>query len=117
VLFSSQFFRVFTTDDVAGVEVGSALKNVLAIATGVVKGLGYGPNAQMALVTRGWADIRRLSRSYGAREETMTGLAGIGDVMLTCFGGLSRNYRFGQRLAETGDIQIALDEAGGTVEG
>lgn len=117
VLFSSQVFRVFTTTDVMGVEVGSALKNVLAIATGVMKGLGFGPNTQMALVTRGWADIRVLSKCYGAREETMTGLAGIGDVMLTCFGGLSRNARFGQRLAETGSVQKALDQAGGTVEG
>lgn len=117
VLFSSKTFRVFTTDDVMGVEVGSALKNVLAIATGMCKGLGFGPNTQMALVTRGWADIRHVARSLGGREETMTGLAGIGDVMLTCFGGMSRNAKFGEKLALTGNVQKALDEAGGTVEG
>lgn len=117
VLFSSNTFRVLTTDDVMGVEVGSALKNVLAIATGMCKGLGYGPNTQMALVTRGWADIRHVARSLGGREETMTGLAGIGDVMLTCFGGMSRNAKFGERLAKTGSVKQALDEAGGTVEG
>lgn len=117
MLFSSKTFRVFTTDDVMGVEVGSALKNVLAIATGMCKGLGFGPNTQMALVTRGWADIRHVARSLGGREETMTGLAGIGDVMLTCFGGMSRNAKFGERLAQTGSVKKALDEAGGTVEG
>lgn len=117
LLFSSSIFRVFTTNDVMGVQVGSALKNVLAIACGVVSGLGYGPNTQTAIVTRGWADIRAISKSVGARESTMTGLAGIGDLMLTCFGGLSRNNRFGKVLATTGDVQAALEKAGGTVEG
>lgn len=117
LLFSSPIFRVFTTDDVWGVEVGSALKNVLAIACGVLAGLGYGPNTKMAIVTRGWGDIRRLARGYGAREETMTGLAGIGDVMLTCFGGLSRNSRFGNLLSKTGNVEKAMEETNSTVEG
>lgn len=117
VLLSSGSFRVLTTDDVMGVEVGSALKNVLAIGCGIVGGLGMSANTQTAIVTRGWADIRRLALRRGARAATLTGMAGIGDVMLTCFGGESRNQRFGRLLAEHGSVERALEAAGGVVEG
>jgi len=116
-LFSSPSFRVFTTTDVVGVEVGAALKNVLAIVCGLIKGLGYGPNTQVAIVTRGWADIRCICASLGARPETLSGLGGVGDLMLTCFGGLSRNAKFGEKLATGCSIEEAIKFVGQVVEG
>eukprot|EP01128_Nolandella_sp_AFSM9_P003632 TRINITY_DN1582_c0_g1_i1.p1 TRINITY_DN1582_c0_g1~~TRINITY_DN1582_c0_g1_i1.p1 ORF type:complete len:466 (+),score=107.58 TRINITY_DN1582_c0_g1_i1:41-1399(+) len=116
-LLSSPTFRLYTSVDVVGVEVGSALKNVLAIASGVAKGLGYGANTQAMLVTRGWADIGKICVTLGARTETLSGLAGIGDLMLTCFGGESRNNKFGQHLGKTNNVEEAKAAAGGVVEG
>ena len=96
--FSDQTFRVYTNDDVIGVEFGGSLKNVIAIAAGVVEGLGLGHNTAAALITRGLAEITRLSVACGGRRETMAGLAGMGDLVLTCTGGLSRNRTVGVEL-------------------
>jgi glycerol-3-phosphate dehydrogenase (NAD(P)+) len=85
-VFSSPYFRVYTNDDVIGVELGGAVKNVIAIASGVIDGLGLGLNARAALITRGLAEIRRLGIKLGARSETFAGLSGIGDLLLTCTG-------------------------------
>lgn len=96
--FSDPCFRVYTNDDMAGVELGGALKNVIAIAAGVCDGLGLGHNTIAALITRGLSEITRLAVSCGARTETMAGLAGMGDLVLTCTGGLSRNRTVGVEL-------------------
>jgi glycerol-3-phosphate dehydrogenase (NAD(P)+) len=96
--FSDPRFRVYTNDDVVGVELGGALKNVIAIAAGVCDGLGLGYNSVAALITRGLAEITRLTVACGGRQETMAGLAGLGDLVLTCTGGLSRNRMVGVEL-------------------
>ena len=97
--FRAPYLRLYVSDDVSGVEVGGAMKNVIAIAAGVVDGLGLGPNALAALITRGLAEISRLASALGGRRETLAGLSGLGDLILTCTGGLSRNCRVGQGLA------------------
>jgi len=97
--FSDPCFRVYTNDDVTGVEMGGALKNVIAIAAGVCDGLGLGHNSVAALITRGLAEITRLAVACGARRDTMAGLSGMGDLVLTCTGGLSRNRSVGIELA------------------
>jgi glycerol-3-phosphate dehydrogenase (NAD(P)+) len=96
--FSDARFRVYTNDDVVGVELGGALKNVIAIGAGVCDGLGLGHNSIAALITRGLAEITRLAVGCGGRRETMAGLAGLGDLVLTCTGGLSRNRSVGVEL-------------------
>jgi glycerol-3-phosphate dehydrogenase (NAD(P)+) len=96
--FSDAAFRVYTNDDVTGVELGGALKNVIAIAAGVCDGIGLGHNSIAGLITRGLAEITRLAVACGARPETMSGLAGLGDLVLTCTGGLSRNRTVGVEL-------------------
>lgn len=96
--FSDPSFRVYTNNDVAGVELGGALKNIIAIAAGVCDGLGLGHNSIAALITRGLAEITRLVIACGGRQETMAGLAGLGDLVLTCTGGLSRNRSVGVEL-------------------
>jgi glycerol-3-phosphate dehydrogenase (NAD(P)+) len=96
--FSDPMFRVYTSDDVVGVELGGALKNVIAIAAGVAEGLGFGHNTAAALITRGLAEITRLAVACGARRETLSGLSGMGDLVLTCTGGLSRNRSVGVEL-------------------
>jgi len=96
--FSDTAFRVYTNDDVTGVELGGALKNVIAIAAGVCDGLGLGHNSIAGLITRGLAEMTRLAIACGARPETMSGLAGLGDLVLTCTGGLSRNRTVGVEL-------------------
>jgi glycerol-3-phosphate dehydrogenase (NAD(P)+) len=96
--FSDPRFRVYTNDDVAGVELGGSLKNVIAIAAGVCDGLGLGHNSVAALITRGLAEMTRLAVACGGRPETMAGLAGLGDLVLTCTGGLSRNRSVGVEL-------------------
>ncbi len=98
--FSDASFRVYTNDDVAGVELGGALKNIIAIAAGVCDGLGLGYNTVAALITRGLAEITRLAVACGGRRETMLGLAGVGDLVLTCTGGLSRNRTVGVELGK-----------------
>jgi glycerol-3-phosphate dehydrogenase (NAD(P)+) len=96
---STRTFRVYASDDVVGVELGGALKNVIAIAAGIIDGLGYGHNTVAALITRGLAEMSRLGAALGGRPDTLSGLAGLGDLVLTCTGGLSRNRTLGQALA------------------
>ncbi len=95
---ATRSFRVYSSDDVVGVELGGALKNVIAIAAGIVDGLGYGHNTVAALITRGLVEITRLAVAEGARPDTLAGLAGLGDLVLTCTGALSRNRTVGARL-------------------
>lgn len=97
-LFNRPTFRVYTSTDVLGVELGGALKNVIAIAAGVSDGLGFGDNSKAALVTRAIVEIRRLGVACGAQTETFTGLSGLGDLMVTCFSRHSRNRGFGERV-------------------
>jgi glycerol-3-phosphate dehydrogenase (NAD(P)+) len=106
--FSSPSFRVYTHDDVAGVELGGALKNVMAVATGISDGLGLGFNARAALITRGLAEIARLGVRLGARQATFAGLAGIGDLVLTCTGTLSRNRSVGLEIGRGRTLAEAL---------
>lgn len=111
-LFQTPYFRVYTTDDVVGVEVGGALKNVIAIAAGMVSGLGLGHNAISALITRGLAEIARLADGLGADRLTLSGLAGMGDLILTCTGDLSRNRYVGRELGRgrtLDDILASMD--------
>jgi len=97
--FRGPFFRLYGSDDVVGVEIGGAMKNVIAIAAGVVEGLGLGHNALAALITRGLAEITRLACAAGGRRDTLAGLSGLGDLVLTCTGTLSRNRHVGAELA------------------
>lgn len=115
--FHSTSFRVYTNMDRLGVELGGALKNVVAIAAGVVDGLKYGDNSKAALVTRSIAEIRRLGEACGAAPETFAGLSGLGDLMVTCFSPLSRNRTFGERLGSGESIQKALESGQPLVEG
>jgi glycerol-3-phosphate dehydrogenase (NAD(P)+) len=110
-------FRAYTTDDIIGAELGGAVKNVLAIATGISDGMGFGHNARAALITRGLAEMMRLGKVLGAREQTMTGLAGMGDLVLTSTGDLSRNRRLGLALGAGRPIDDATTEIGQVVEG
>jgi glycerol-3-phosphate dehydrogenase (NAD(P)+) len=116
--FSSDSLRVYTNDDVIGVEVGGALKNVIALASGVVVGLELGSNASAALITRGMAEITRLAVACGARPETLAGLAGYGDLVLTCTGSLSRNRTVGVELGRGRSLtDILLSLNGKVAEG
>ncbi len=105
---STSSFRIYTNDDLVGVELGGALKNVVAIAAGVASGLGLGHNPLAALMTRGLAEISRLSEALGGKRETLAGLAGMGDLVLTCTGGLSRNRRVGMQLGEGKNLEEIL---------
>ncbi len=109
--------RLYANDDLTGVEVGGAVKNVMAIATGVCDGLGFGMNARAALITRGLAEIARLGVALGARSHTFMGLAGMGDLILTCTGDLSRNRRVGLLLAEGHSLDEVLATLGHVAEG
>lgn len=110
-------FRPYYTDDVVGVEIGGALKNVIAIAAGIADGLGLGANTRAALITRGLAEIARFGVARGGRMETFMGLSGMGDLVLTCTDNQSRNRRFGMALAETGSVAAAEAKVGALVEG
>lgn len=113
----SPTLRVYTTNDVLGVQIGGTVKNVLAISAGIADGLGYGANARAALITRGMAEILRLSASLGAQTETMFGLAGIGDLILTCTDNQSRNRQLGLAIGRGLTVEQAVAEVGKTVEG
>jgi len=104
---ATRAFRVYSSEDVIGVELAGAVKNVIAIAAGIVDGLGYGHNTVAALVTRGLAEISRLAVALGGRPDTLAGLAGLGDLVLTCTGSLSRNRTVGQRLGRGESLQQA----------
>ncbi|MFN3234556.1 MAG: NAD(P)H-dependent glycerol-3-phosphate dehydrogenase [Gammaproteobacteria bacterium] len=114
--FSNSNFRVYTSNDVIGVQVGCAVKNVLAVAVGISDGLGYGANTRSALMTRGLAAMMRLGESLGARRETLMGLSGLGDMILTCTDDLSRNRRFGLALGKGQSIDEAVKAIGQVVE-
>jgi glycerol-3-phosphate dehydrogenase (NAD(P)+) len=115
--FHGDTFRTYHTDDVVGVCVGGSLKNVMAIACGVSDGVGLGGNARAALITRGLAEISRLAVTLGANPLTLMGLAGMGDLVLTCTGNLSRNRRVGLALGEGRTLDDILDELGEVAEG
>ena len=112
-----EVMRVYTSDDVVGVQLGGTVKNVLAIAAGIADGLGLGANSRAALITRGLAEIIRLGDAMGARRETLMGLAGVGDLILTCTDDQSRNRRLGKALGQGKRLQAAIDEIGQVVEG
>jgi glycerol-3-phosphate dehydrogenase (NAD(P)+) len=114
---SGENFRAYTTDDFIGVEVGGAIKNVLAIGAGMCDGLGFGANARVALITRGLVELTRLGVALGAQQETMMGLAGMGDLVLTCTDNLSRNRRMGLALASGKSVEEAQEEIQQVVEG
>ena len=116
-LFHSANFRVYPSDDVVGVAIGGAVKNVLAIAAGIADGLGFGANARAALITRGLAELSRLGRALGARPETLMGLSGLGDLVLTCTGDQSRNRRCGLLLAAGHGLAEAQSGIAQAVEG
>ncbi|MGA8042102.1 MAG: NAD(P)H-dependent glycerol-3-phosphate dehydrogenase, partial [Terracidiphilus sp.] len=113
--FSSETLRLYTTTDVIGVELGGALKNVIAIAAGVAAGMGLGYNSAAALITRGIAEITRLAVACGGRRETLAGLSGVGDLVLTCTGSLSRNRTVGQALGQGRKLPEILEGLGGKV--
>jgi glycerol-3-phosphate dehydrogenase (NAD(P)+) len=115
--FASERLRVYTSDDLVGVELGGALKNVIAIAAGACDGLGYGHNSRAALITRGLAEIVRLSMAKGGNALTLAGLAGLGDLVLTCTGELSRNRTVGFELGRGRTLSEALARLGHVAEG
>ncbi|KAF0218403.1 MAG: glycerol-3-phosphate dehydrogenase [Geobacteraceae bacterium] len=115
--FNTGFFRVYTNNDVTGVELGGAIKNVIAIAAGISDGLGFGYNTRAALITRGLAEMTRLGRAMGAQAETFAGLAGMGDLVLTCTGDLSRNRTVGIKLGKGMRLEEILAEMRMVAEG
>lgn len=115
--FSSPYFRTYTHTDVIGVELGGALKNVMAVATGIAEGLGLGFNARAALVTRGLAEMTRLGSALGAQQSTFAGLAGLGDLVLTCTGSLSRNRAVGVELGKGRTLEEVLSDRETVAEG
>ena len=115
--FLSENYRVYTSNDIIGVELGGAVKNVLAIAAGITDGLGFGANARTALITRGLAEIMRLSTAMGAQAETLMGLSGIGDLILTCTDNQSRNRQLGLALGAGKTLEQAIKDIGQAVEG
>jgi glycerol-3-phosphate dehydrogenase (NAD(P)+) len=115
--FSSPYFRAYTHTDVTGVELGGALKNVMAVATGIAEGLGLGFNARAALVTRGLAEMTRLGLALGAEQSTFAGLAGLGDLVLTCTGSLSRNRAVGVEVGKGRTLEEVLKDKETVAEG
>lgn len=116
-IFNTDYFRVYTHDDVIGVEIGGALKNVIAIAAGICDGLGLGYNSKAALITRGLSEITRLGISMNAKEITFSGLSGLGDLVLTCTGPLSRNYTVGYKLGQGMKLSDITSQTRSVAEG
>ncbi|MEM9532277.1 MAG: NAD(P)H-dependent glycerol-3-phosphate dehydrogenase [Pseudomonadota bacterium] len=116
-LFHHSSFRAYLTDDLIGAELGGAVKNVMAIGTGIADGMGLGTNTRAAMITRGLAEMMRLSDALGGRRETLTGLSGMGDLVLTCTGDLSRNRQYGLALGQGEAAEAALERIGQVVEG
>lgn len=116
-LFMNEYFRVYTNTDMIGVEIGAALKNIIAIGSGVITGLGYGDNARAALITRGLAEITRLGVKMGADPLTFSGLSGVGDLVVTCMSTHSRNFKAGQLIGQGYTVEAMLAEVGMVVEG
>lgn len=115
--FSCKYFRLYTTTDVVGVEIGNSMKNVMAIAAGIIEGIGLGSNTTAALITRGLHEMGRLSEALGGRPDTLAGLAGMGDLILTCTGALSRNRRLGTQLGQGRSLEQILSETREVAEG
>lgn len=115
--FHNERFRVYISSDVIGLQIGGAVKNVVAIGAGIADGLGFGSNARTALITRGLAEMKRLGVALGGKPETFNGMAGMGDLVLTCTDDQSRNRRFGLALGQGGDRQGAEEAIGQVVEG
>ncbi|MBM7633543.1 NAD(P)H-dependent glycerol-3-phosphate dehydrogenase [Geomicrobium sediminis] len=116
-LFNNQHFRVYTNEDMVGVEFGGSLKNVIALAVGLAEGLGFGDNAKSAIMTRGLAEITRLGTHLGAKPLTFSGLSGLGDLIATCTSKHSRNWRAGYQLGRGKALETVLHEMGMVVEG
>lgn len=116
-LFNTDYFRVYRTDDLLGAEVGGSIKNVIALAAGILAGLGYGDNAKAALLTRGLVEIQRLGVALGAEEATFVGLSGLGDLIVTCTSPHSRNWQAGFKIGSGSNLQEALDSMTMVVEG
>lgn len=116
-IFATSYFRVYTNNDMIGVELGGAVKNVIAIAAGITDGLGLGLNTRAALITRGLTEIRRLGLKLGANPRTFAGIAGIGDLVLTCTGDLSRNHTVGKKIGEGMGLKEILSEMRMVAEG
>jgi glycerol-3-phosphate dehydrogenase (NAD(P)+) len=116
-IFATPYFRVYSSEDIIGVELGGSVKNVIAIAAGVIDGLGLGLNTRAALITRGMTEIRRLGLRLGANPRTFTGLAGIGDLVLTCTGDLSRNHTVGKKIGQGMKLSQILAEMRMVAEG
>ena len=116
-VFSGSLFRVYTSDDVAGVEIGGAVKNVIAIAAGIAASREMGYNTLAALASRGLAEVMRLGARWGAHPLTLAGLAGVGDLMVTCFSSLSRNYKLGKAVGEGMTLHQAMESLGQVAEG
>jgi glycerol-3-phosphate dehydrogenase (NAD(P)+) len=116
-VFATSNFRVYSSDDVVGVELGGAVKNVIAIAAGIIDGLGLGLNTRAALITRGLVEIRRLGLKLGANPRTFAGLAGVGDLVLTCTGAVSRNHTVGKKIGEGMKLKEILSEMRMVAEG
>jgi glycerol-3-phosphate dehydrogenase (NAD(P)+) len=116
-VFHSARFRAYTSNDIIGVQVGGAVKNVLAIAAGIADGLGFGANTRAALITRGLNEIIRLGLRLGGKQETFMGLAGLGDLLLTCTDNQSRNRRYGLALGQGKDPALAIKDIGQEIEG
>jgi glycerol-3-phosphate dehydrogenase (NAD(P)+) len=116
-VFAAPYFRVYTSDDIIGVELGGAVKNIIAIAAGIVDGLGLGLNTRAALITRGLAEVGRLGLKLGANPHTFSGLAGIGDLLLTCTGALSRNHTVGKQIGAGKPLDEILSDMKMVAEG
>ena len=116
-LFMNSYFRIYTNDDIVGVEIGGAVKNIIALAAGAIDGLGYGDNTKAALLTRGMKEITRVGIALGGREETFYGLTGMGDLIVTCTSMHSRNRRAGFLIGKGMSLEEALKEVGMVVEG
>lgn len=116
-LFMNNYFRVYTNNDIIGVEIGAALKNIIALGAGALHGLGYGDNAKAALMTRGLAEISRLGTSFGANPLTFIGLSGVGDIIVTATSTNSRNWRAGNELGHGKSLEEVVDNMGMVIEG
>ncbi len=116
-VFSTPYFRVYTNNDMIGVELGGSVKNVIAIAAGIIDGMGLGLNTRAALITRGLAEISRLGSKMGADPRTFAGIAGVGDLVLTCTGNLSRNYSVGKQIGEGKKLEQILGDMRMVAEG
>ncbi len=116
-VFATSYFRVYTNNDMIGVELGGAVKNIIAIASGIVDGLGLGLNTRAALITRGLTEIRRLGLRMGANPHTFAGIAGVGDLILTCTGDLSRNHMVGKKIGQGMKLKDILSETQTVAEG